>query len=170
MSNIIQSRGFLDKTLGNVISNLDKKALLDLAVFFAKDVLPKLATKAILYVLDKSIRKTIVQGAIATSRAVTAAKGFPLFISNEGLNDIMKIVESLEKSGLLVDGATETVKHKIKKGEFLRAMIALMTASMIAPIVSFLIQFVASSLINALSGKGVMRSRKGQKSGFFFHY
>ena len=31
------------------------------------------------------------------------------------MNDITKIVESLEKSGLLIDGVNETVKHEIKK-------------------------------------------------------
>ena len=31
------------------------------------------------------------------------------------MNDITKIVESLEKSGLLIDSANETVKHEIKK-------------------------------------------------------
>ena len=31
------------------------------------------------------------------------------------MDDIIKIVESLEKSGLLIDGATETVQHEIKK-------------------------------------------------------
>ena len=40
------------------------------------------------------------------------------------MDDIIKIVESLEKSGLLIYGATETVKNEIKnhKGEFLGAM------------------------------------------------
>ena len=31
------------------------------------------------------------------------------------MDDIIKIVESLEKSGLLIGGATETVQHEIKK-------------------------------------------------------
>ena len=31
------------------------------------------------------------------------------------MNDIIKILESLEKSGLLIDGAAERVKHEIKK-------------------------------------------------------
>ena len=31
------------------------------------------------------------------------------------MDDIIKTVESLEKSGLLIDGASETVKHEIKK-------------------------------------------------------
>ena len=49
ISKIIQSGGFLGKTLGK----LGKKVLLDLAVCLAKDVLPKLATKATSSVLDK---------------------------------------------------------------------------------------------------------------------
>ena len=51
------------------------------------------------------------------------------------MDDIIKIVESLEKSSLLVDGAIETVKHGIKKeGRLLEAMIAPMGASLIANI------------------------------------
>ena len=48
--------------------------------------------------------------------AVTAGRGFTLFISDEhmDMNDIIKIVESLEKSGLLIDGPSETVKYQIK--------------------------------------------------------
>ena len=49
ISKMIQSGGFLGKTLGK----LGKKVLLDLAVCLAKDVLPKLATKATSSVLDK---------------------------------------------------------------------------------------------------------------------
>ena len=65
--------------------------------------------------------------------------------------DIIKIVELLEKSCLLIDGMTETVKREIKNqlGVFLGAMIALMAASLIAPMVS--------SLINALTEKGQER-------------
>ena len=30
------------------------------------------------------------------------------------MDDIMKIIKSLEDSGVLIDGVTENVKHKIK--------------------------------------------------------
>ena len=30
------------------------------------------------------------------------------------MNDIIKILKSLEDSGVLIDGVTETVKHEIK--------------------------------------------------------
>ena len=42
------------------------------------------------------------------------------------MNGIIKIIKSLEDLGALVDGVTETVKHKIKKqeGRFLGALLA----------------------------------------------
>ena len=33
------------------------------------------------------------------------------------MDDIIKILKLIEKSGLLIDGATEIVKHQIKKQE-----------------------------------------------------
>ena len=85
-----------------------------------------------------------------------AGKGFTLFISNEDIDDIIRIVESLEKPGLLIDGASKTVKHGIKKqeGGFLPALMAPMAASLIALMASSLMQPIASSLINSTTGKG----------------
>ena len=83
----------------------------------------------------------------------------------------IKIEESLEKSGILIDGASETVNnHEIKRQEgwFLSAMMATMDASLIVLMVSSLIQPVASSLINAITGKGVRRAGKGKDGKF--HY
>ena len=44
-----------------------------------------------------------------------------LIISNEKMNNIMKIVKSLEESGLLIKGVSETIKNETKeqKGGFL---------------------------------------------------
>ena len=43
-----------------------------------------------------------------------------LIISNEEMNDIMKIVQSFEDSSLLVKGVNETINNEAKaKGEFL---------------------------------------------------
>ena len=108
--------------------------MLELAVPLAKDVLHKLATKATSSVLDKFEKEITGQGLVRTERGLT------LFISNEDVNDIIKIVDSLEKSGLLIDGASETVKHEIKKqeGGFLPAMMAPMAVSLIAPMFFFI--------------------------------
>ena len=54
---------------------------------------------------------------ISGKGAVRAGKGFTLFISNEDMIDINKIIKSLKNLGLLIDVVTETVKHEIKKQE-----------------------------------------------------
>ena len=79
---------------------------------------------------------------------------------------MISLKSSLEKSSLLTDWATETVKHEIKKqeGGFLCAM-PLLAASLIALIAFSLIQPLASSLINDISRDGVVKSRKGQEGG-----
>ena len=45
--------------------------------------------------------------------AVRGWKRFTVLISSEYMNGIIKIIKSLEESVVLVDGATETVKHEI---------------------------------------------------------
>ena len=52
---------------------------------------------------------------------VRAGKGFTLFISNEDVDDFIKIVKSLEDSEVLIDGVAEAIKHGIKnkKADFL---------------------------------------------------
>ena len=44
-----------------------------------------------------------------------------LIIFNEEMNDIMKMIKSLEETGLLIKGISKTIENKVKqqKGEFL---------------------------------------------------
>ena len=42
-----------------------------------------------------------------------------LIISNEEMNNIMRIVEALEDSNILLKGVTKTIKNETKKGIFL---------------------------------------------------
>ena len=44
-----------------------------------------------------------------------------VIISNEEMNDIIKIIKSLEESGLLIKDVTETIKNEAEKqkGKFL---------------------------------------------------
>ena len=48
-----------------------------------------------------------------------------LIISNEKMEDIMKIVKSFEESGLIIKGINETIRIKAKeqKGRFLPPML-----------------------------------------------
>ena len=56
-----------------------------------------------------------------------------LKIPNEEMNDIMKIVKSLEESGLLKKGISETVKNeaKVQQGEFLGILFDTLGASLL---------------------------------------
>ena len=79
-----------------------------------------------------------------------------LIITNEEMEDIMKIVKSLEESGLLIQGISETIKNETKKQK--------------SRFISMLLGILAASILgNALTGKGVIRAGEGTiKSGEFF--
>ena len=50
-------------------------------------------------------------------------------ISNEEMNDIMKIVKSLEESGLLIKGVSEAIENE-QKVELLSMLLGMMVASL----------------------------------------
>ena len=54
------------------------------------------------------------------------------------MNDIIKIIKSLEASNVLIDDITETVKHEIKnqEGRFLPALLAHLVASLVQLVIS----------------------------------
>ena len=56
-----------------------------------------------------------------------------LILSNEEMNNIMKIVKSLEESGLSVKGISETIKNQSKeqKGGFLGMLLGILAASIL---------------------------------------
>ena len=56
-----------------------------------------------------------------------------LIISNVEGHDIIKIVKSLEDTGLLIKGFTETVQNEVKeqKGGFLSALLGTLGASLL---------------------------------------
>ena len=122
LSKMIQLGGFFRGMLisfDKVGKVLGKKKITDLAIPLARENLPglisNLASNATLNVIDRFRRK------ISEKRPVIAEKGFTLFILNEDINDIIRIIKSLEDSSVLIDGITETVKDetKIKKADLL---------------------------------------------------
>ena len=101
ISKITQSGG----SFGSWLGNLGKKALMNIAIPLARGNLPVLVSNLTSSAINKFDRKISGKG------AVRAGKGFTLFISNEDINDIIKIIKALEDSGKLIDGFTETVTH-----------------------------------------------------------
>ena len=75
-----------------------------------------------------------------------------LITSNEEINDIMKIVQGLEDSNILLKGVTKRIKNKTKepKGGFLNMLLGTLGASL---------------LENSLSGKEIVRAGSRNKKG-----
>ena len=72
-----------------------------------------------------------------------------LIISNNEMEDLIKVVKSLEDPGLLLKGATELVQNEVKvqKGGFLSMLLGTLGASLLG---------------NLLTGKGIYRAGKGK--------
>ena len=94
---------------------------------------------------------------ISGKKTGRAGRAFNLFISNKNMDNFIKIIESLENSGQLINNETETIKHKIKSQElgFLGAIMASLAASLIAS--------VGSSLIKSYNWKRSQDSRKKER-------
>ena len=136
LSKMIQSGGFL----GNLLSKL-AGPLMKVAVPLAKNVLVPLGISAAMSAIVGSIKKKMLGSGTTT-----------LIISNDEMDDIFKIVKSLENSGLLLKGISETIQHEAKeqRGGFLSILLGTLGASLLGDILS-----------KGLSGKGVIRAGEG---------
>ena len=107
ITKIIQSVG----AFGSWLGNLGKKSLRNIYFPLARENLPGVVSNLTSNVTNKFEREIRGKG------AVRAGKGFILFNSNEAINNIIKIIKSLQDSNVLIDGVTEAVKHEIKKNK-----------------------------------------------------
>ena len=136
ISKIIQSGGFL----GSLLSKL-AGPLMKVAISLAKNVLAPLGITTAASAIDVGIQKKIHGSGTTT-----------LIISNEEMNDIMKIVQALEDSNILLKGVTKTIKNETKeqKEGFLSMLLGTLGASL---------------LRNLLAGKRTVRAGSGNKKG-----
>ena len=154
LSKMIQSRGFLSKLLGSLlkaglplISNVIKS--------LAKSVLIPWGLTAAVSASDAGIHQKILGPRNMTT----------LIISNDEIHAIIKIVKSLEDSGLLVKEITETVQNKVKeqKGGVLSTLLGTLVTSLLGDLL------IGKGIYRAGKGKGVLRSGYGNnnsKMGF----
>ena len=98
ISKTFQSGGFLGSLLSKLAGSLIK-----LAFPSAKNILAPLGITAAASAIDAGILKTI-HGSVTTT----------LIILNEEMNNIMKIVQALEDSNILLKGVTKTIKNGTK--------------------------------------------------------
>ena len=111
---LIQSGGFLGKLLSKLVGPLMKVAL-----SLAKNVLAPLGLTTAMSAIDGSIQKKIHGSRIK------------LIIEEEDMNDIMKIIEALENSGILLKGVSKTIENETKeqRGRFLSMFLGTLGAS-----------------------------------------
>ena len=103
LSKMIESGGFLGKLLGPLLKAglpLIKNVIMPLA----KNVLLSLGLTAAASAADAGIHKEILGSGNTT-----------LIISNKDMDDLIKIVKSLEDSGLLSKEVTESVQNEVKE-------------------------------------------------------
>ena len=95
--------------------------------------------------MQEYIKKILGSGNPSSSHNNTV-----LIISNNEMEDIIKIAKSLEDSGFLLKGVTEAVYNKVKeqKGGFLSMLLGTLGASLLG---------------NLLTGKGIYRAGKGKE-------
>ena len=72
-----------------------------------------------------------------------------LIIEQEGMNDIMKIIEALENSGILLKGVTKTIENETKEQRegFLGILLGTLGANLLGNLLT--------------GGKGIMRAGDG---------
>ena len=106
------------------------------AMPLAKNVLAPLGLTAAFSAIDGDIQKKM------------RGEGVNLVIEQEDMNDIIKIIEALENSGILLKGVTKTIENETKeqRGGFLSMLLGTLGASLLG---------------NLLSGKGLARAGKG---------
>ena len=141
LSKMILSGGFLGRLLGPLLKTrlpLIKNVIKPLA----KSVLIPLGLTAAASAADAGIHKKILGSGNMTT----------LIISNDEIHDIIKIVKSLEDSGLLVKGVTETVQNEVKeqKGGFLSILLGTLGAILLGNILE-------GKVINR-AGEGIVRA------------
>ena len=139
---MVQSGGFLGRLLGPLLKTglpLLKSVIKPLA----KSVLIPLGLTAAAPAADAGIHKKILG---------SGHNNTTLIISNDEMDDILKIVKSLENSGVLLKGVSETIQHEAKeqRGRFLSMLLGTLGASLLGDILS-----------KGLSVKGVIRASKG---------
>ena len=87
-----------------------------------------------------------------------------LIISNEEINDIMKIVQALKDSNILLKGVTKTIENERKgqKGRFLSMLLGTLGASLLGNLLTVKGIVIAASGNN--KGKGIVRAGYGNHS------
>ena len=141
LKKLIQSGGFLGKLLSKLAGPLMK-----VTMPLAKNILAPLGLTAAMSAIDGGIQKTIHGSEVK------------LIIEQEDMNDIMKIIEALENSGISLKGVSKTIENETKKqrGGFLSMLLGTLGASLLGNLLTG-----GKCIVRA--GDGIVRAVSGSK-------
>ena len=147
ISKIIQSGGFLGSLLSLLRSINETSNSFSIRCF--------LGITAAASTIDAGIQKKIHGPGTTT-----------LIISNKKMNDIMKIVQALEDSNILLERVTKTIKNETKeqKGAFLSMLLGTLGASLLGNNLAGKEIVIAGSWNK--KGKGIVRAGYGKEWDF----
>ena len=88
-----------------------------------------------------------------------------LIISNEEMNDIMKTIQALADSNILLKGVTKTIKNETKeqKGGFLSMLLGTLGASLLGNLLAG--KVIVRAGPGNEKGKGIVRADSGNEKG-----
>ena len=132
LKKLVKSGGFLGKLLSKIAAPLMK-----VAMPLAKNVLAPLGLTTAMPAIGGWLQKKMRGDRIK------------LMIEDEDMSDITKIIEALEKSGILLDDVGKTIENEVKekKGGFLSMLLGTLGASLLGNLLT--------------GGKGIMRAGQG---------
>ena len=138
---MIQSGGFFGRLLGLLLKP-GLPLIKNVIKLLAKSALIHLALTAAALTADAGMHKKLLGSGNITT----------LFILNNKMEHIIKIIKSLEYSGLLLEEKTETAQNEVKeqKGGFLSMLLGTLGVCLLG---------------NLLTGKGIYRAEKGKGEG-----
>ena len=148
--------------MGKLLSKL-AGPLMKVAMPLAKNVLAPLVLTAAMSAIDGSIQKKI------------HGSGVKLIIEQEDMNNIMKIIEALENSGILLKGVSKTIENETKeqRGGFLSMLLGTLGASLLGNLLTGgkgmmgagegIVRAGEGSVASRAKGEGIVRAGEGSK-------
>ena len=127
------------------------------ALPLAKNVLAPLGLTTAISAIDGSIQKKI------------HGSGVKLIIEQEDMNDIIKIIEALESSGILLKRVSKTVENETKeqRGGFLSMLLGTLGASLLGNLLTSgkgIVRAGEGSVASRAKGDGIVRAGEGSGS------
>ena len=151
LSKMVQSGGFLGRLLGPLLKT-GLPLMKSVIKLLAKSVLVPLRLKAAASAANAGMHKRILGSGERPLDSAFPHNNTTLIISNDEMDDILKIVKSREDLGVLLKGVSGTIQNEAKeqRGGFLSMLLGALGASLLGDL-----------LTKNLSGKGIIRAGEG---------